>query len=339
MFVALLLETSSAAFDQAEENRTLVFLKWYNHQAAQEEYKVNEGSWKYATNLTAANQAEKTRTSVAFSMFMQNARKNASKFDVSKLSEDSKRQIKMIIASGGPKNKDDLKRLSDLEGEMESIYSSSKVVDPNGKKLALDPDLSKILSTNRDYERLKFAWKGWRDATGLELRPIYKNFVELSNKGAKENNWKDTGEWWRSWYEADNLEEIVEGLYTNLKPLYEELHAYVRYKLSMKYKQVDKKGPIPAHLLGNMWSQSWVNIYDLVEPYKGEPSLDVTQNMVKQNYNPLKMVKLAEEFFTSVGLKALPQSFYQKSLIKKPSDREVICHASAWDFSINKDVR
>lgn len=339
MLVALLLETSSAAFDQAEENKTLAFLKWYNYQAAQEEYKVNEGSWKYATNLTAANQAEKTRTSVAFSVFLQNARENASRFDVNKLSDDSKRQIKRIIATASPKKKEDLKQLSDLEGEMENIYSSSKVKDSNGKLLALDPDLSKILRTNRDYERLKFAWKGWRDATGPKLRPIYKQFVELSNKGAQENNWKDTGEWWRSWYEVDNLEEIVEGLYNDLRPLYEELHAYVRYKLSKKYKQVDKSGPIPAHLFGNMWSQSWVNVYDLVEPYEGEPSLDVTQNMVNQKYTPLRMVQLAEAFFTSVGLKKLPGSFYNKSLIEKPSDREVICHASAWDFSINLDVR
>nr|UQI50242.1 angiotensin-converting enzyme [Haliclona caerulea] len=339
VFVALLLETTAAAFDQAEENKTLAFLKWYNDRAAKEEYIVNEATWKHATNLTAENQALKTEASVAFSIFMQNARKNASKFDRSKLSDDSKRQITRIIASASPKDKDDLKKLSDLESRMEDIYSSSKVQDSDGKMLALDPDLTKIMSTSRDYERLKFAWKGWRNATGPKIRPIYKTFVELSNKGAKEHGWKDTGEWWRSWYEVDNLEEIVEGLYADLKPLYEELHAYVRFKLSKKYKQVEKTGPIPAHLLGNMWSQSWVNIYDLVEPYQGEPSLDVTPNMVKQNYTPLKMVKLAEEFFTSIGLKALPPSFYSKSLIEKPSDREVICHASAWDFSINKDVR
>jgi peptidyl-dipeptidase A len=339
VLVALVVEMSSAAVDQGEENRTLAFLKYYNEHAAREEYKVNEGSWKYATNLTEQNQAAKTKTSVAFSLFMQNARKNASNFDINKLSEDSKRQIKMIRATASPNNKDDLKASSNLEGQMENIYSSSKVIDSDGSQLALDPDLSKILRTNRDYERLLFAWKGWRDVTGPKLRPLYKTFVELSNKGAKANNWTDTGAWWRSWYEVDNLESIVEGLYENLKPLYEELHAYVRYKLSKTYSKVDKNGPIPAHLFGNMWSQSWVNIYDLVEPYKGQPSLDVTGNMVKQKYTPLKMVKLAESFFTSIGLKALPAIFYNKSLIEKPKDREVICHASAWDFSINHDVR
>ena len=98
-------------------------------------------------------------------------------------------------------------------------------------------------------------------------------------------------------------------------------------------------GPIPAHLLGNMWAQSWVNIYDLVEPYKGKPSLDVTANMKKQNYNADKMFRLAESFFTSIGLEPLPSSFYNNSMITKPEGREVICHASAWDFGINKDVR
>ena len=114
----------------------------------------------------------------------------------------------------------------------------------------------------------------------------------------------------------------------------------MRYRLSQKYSKMKKKGPIPAHLLGDMWAMTWENIYDLVEPYKGKPSLDVTANMVKQNYTALKMVQLAESFFTSIGLKAFPKSFYNKSLSTKPEDgRAVVCHASAWDFLINKDVR
>ena len=205
----------------------------------------------------------------------------------------------------------------------------------------LATDITKILRTSRDYDRLLFAWKGWRDATGPKLRPIYEKFVELSNKGAKENGWDDKGAFWRSWYEVDNLESAVEALCNDLKPLYQELHAYVRYKLAMKYPgKVGKSDPIPAHILGNMWAQSWINIYDIIEPYKGQPSLDVTENMVKLNYTAEKMVRLAESFFTSIGLKKLPASFYTKSLIEKPKDgRGVICHASAWDFAINHDVR
>ena len=337
---ALLLGSSSLAIDQGEETRAKAFLDYYNNAAPKEGYKSEEAAWTHATNLTKYNQAIKTDASVQFSLFLKVARANASVFDLSKLSDDTKRQIKLITATASLKSKDDVKKLNNLVSEMENIYSEGKVVDKDGAKLSLEPHLVNIMGTSRDYERLLFAWKGWRDATGPKLRPIYKNFVELSNKGAKENDWADTGAWWRSWYEVDNLESAVEKLYTDLKPLYEELHAYVRYKLSKKYPgKVSKDGPIPAHILGNMWSQSWVNIYDLVEPYKGQPSLDVTKNMVKQNYTALKMVQLAESFFLSIGLKPLPKSFYEKSLIEKPDDREVICHPSAWDFLINSDVR
>lgn len=337
LFVAI----SVAAFDQNEENKAKDFLTYYNSVVVKENFKSYQASWDYATNLTEYNKKIKTTIGVQYSLFMQVARQNASVFNVDKLSYDTKRQINMIKSSSTPKSKEDVTNLNDMESDMESIYSSGTVIDKDGTKLQLDPELTTIMRTSKDYDRLVFAWKGWRDATGPKLRPIYEKFVNLSNKGAKENNWADKGAYWRSWYEDDDFENSVARLYDDLKPLYEELHAYVRYKLMSKYPgKVTATGPIPAHILGNMWAQSWVNIYDLVEPYKGQPSLDVTQNMIKQKYTPLKMVELAESFFTSIGLKPLPKSFYTKSLIEKPKDgRDVICHASAWDFSTDYDVR
>ena len=330
----------SAAFDQAEEDKALAFLKKFNHETPIEDNKSVVTSWNYATDINDRNKQLKTNASLAFSAFYKQMRMNASKFDMEKLSQDTKRQIMFITSSATPKDESVLRKVTELESSMEAIYSTGKVKDKDGKELELDPDLYGILSTNRDYDRLLFAWKGWRDAVGPKLRPLYKQFVELKNKGAKDHGWKDIGEYWRSWYEDKDLESMVEGFWDKLKPLYQELHAYVRYRLRQKYgDKVSKTGSIPAHLLGNMWAQSWVNIYDLIEPYKNKPSLDVTANMKKQGYDALKMVKLAESFFTSIGLKKLPASFYNNSMITKPNDRQVICHASAWDFSINMDVR
>lgn len=329
----------TAAFDQAEEDKALAFLKEFNNKTRIEDNKSTVASWNYATNITKYNSELKTKASLAFSAFYKQMRLNASKFDLDKLSEDTKRQIKFITSSATPKDEAVLRKATELESTMEGIYSTGKVKDEDGKMLELDPDLYGILSKSRDYDRLLLAWKGWRDAVGPRLRPLYKQFVELKNQGARDHGWEDIGEYWRSWYEADDLEDMVEGFWNELKPLYQELHAYVRYKLSLKYSQMSKTGPIPAHLLGNMWAQSWVNIYDLVEPYKNKPSLDVTANMKKQGYDALQMAELAESFFTSIGLKALPKSFYKNSMITKPKDRDVICHASAWDFAINRDVR
>ena len=339
LYALLIPFLCSAAVDQGEEAKAKEFLKKYNNETRHADYKSTVRSWNYATNITDYNSKLKTNASLAFSEFYKGMRENASKFDVSKLSYDTKRQIQFITSSATPKDEAVLRRVTELESTMEGIYSTGKVKDGDGKMLALNPDLYGILATSRDYDRLQFAWKGWRDAVGPKLRPLYKEFVKLKNQGARDNGWKNIGEYWRSWYEVDDLQSMVEGFWNKLKPLYEELHAYVRYRLSQKYSKMKKTGPIPAHLLGNMWAQSWVNIYDLVEPYKGKPSLDVTANMVKQNYTALKMVQLAESFFISIGLEPLPKSFYNLSLISKPDDREVICHASAWDFSINKDVR
>ena len=174
------------------------------------------------------------------------------------------------------------------------------------------------------------------------MREMYKEFVVLSNKGAKENGYEDLGQAWRLEYEVDNLATIVEALWLELRPFYIELHAYVRYRLTKAYPdKVSEDDYIEAHLLGNMWAQSWTDILDLVEPYNNKPSLDVTSNLKKDSrYNtPLKMTKLAESFFLSLGLKKLPASFYNKSLLEKPEDREVVCSASAWDFFLNEDVR
>ena len=339
--ILLVFDHGSAAIDKAEEAKAKAFLDKYNKEKPQRSYLNNEASWKYSTNLTDYNQQKKREASLALDQYNLEAKKNASVFDVSKLSYDTARQIKFIVSSISSKDESKLNALSQVQATMQEIYSKGKVYDPNtNKNLSLSPDLVKIMAdSNSDYERMLFAWDGWRRVTGPKLRSYYTQFVKLSNEGARENDWKDTGEYWRSWYEVDNLRDIVEELWNSLRDLYQELHAYVRHKLSKKYPQVMKGEPIPAHVLGNMWAQSWINIYEHVRPYKTNASLDVTANMVNQNYTRLRMVKLAESFFTSIGLKKLPESFYEKSLIKKPDDRDVVCHASAWDFRINKDVR
>ena len=141
--------------------------------------------------------------------------------------------------------------------------------------------------------------------------------------------------------ESEVFVEESRRLWGEVKPFYDELHCYVRGRLSETYgaEKVPNEGPIPAHLLGNMWSQTWDNIYDIAEPYSGVASLDVTSALVEQGYDELQMTKTAEAFFTSLGLPSLPDSFYKNSMIKKPRDRNVVCHASAWDIDNGNDPR
>jgi peptidyl-dipeptidase A len=212
---------------------------------------------------------------------------------------------------------------------------------PGQKCLKLD-DLSNILKKSRDYDELLDAWTGWH-ATAVPLKDKYARYAELGNKGAKEIGFKDMGGLWKSPYDMtpEAFEADIERVWQDVKPLYDDLHCYVRARLRDKYgkDKVPEHAPIPAHLLGNMWAQEWNNIDDLVTPYKGEPSLDVGKKLVAKKIDPKAMVKMGESFFTSLGFDPLPATFWERSLFVRPKDREVVCHASAWDVTWSNDLR
>lgn len=331
------LSPTIQAVNETEQANAETFLKRANIILQRKEYEFMLASWAYSTNITQHNSKRKVNASLSYSKVYAKIRNNASKFDVKKLKEDAARQISFLRMSSALKNESELKEQKELGSKLSELYSTAKV---GGK--SLNPDLVKLMSTSRNYNELLNAWWGWRNASGRKMRPIYKRFVELSNKGARENGYIDKGQVWRSWYEVENLDVLVENLWNDLKPLYFELHAYVRHKLTKVYPaKVSEDDYIEAHLLGNMWAQSWVDIFHMVKPYENKASIDITSNLKNDSrYNsPVKLTKLAESFFVSLGLKPLPPAFYNKSLLHKPTDREVVCHASAWDFALHKDVR
>ena len=171
---------------------------------------------------------------------------------------------------------------------------------------------------------------------------MYGHYVEYYNEAAKLNEFKDASDMKVYSYESDTFKQEMEETWQGLKPLYQQLHAYVRNKLNQKYGDhvVSKNGPIPAHILGNMWAQQWNNIGDILRPYPNKPSIDATAEMVRQNWTAKLMFEKAEDFFTSMGLDPMPEEFWKGSIIEKPDDgRELTCHASAWDFYNRKDFR
>ena len=132
----------------------------------------------------------------------------------------------------------------------------------------------------------------------------------------------------------------LDRLWTQVRPLYLSLHTYVRKKLREKYGDaVPAHGPIPAQFLGNMWAQDWSNIYDLVAPPDAGAGYDLTRILQSRQTKPLDMVKYGEHFFVSLGFAPLPPTFWERSMFTKPRDREVVCHASAWDVDSVDDLR
>jgi peptidyl-dipeptidase A len=130
-------------------------------------------------------------------------------------------------------------------------------------------------------------------------------------------------------------------LWEQVKPLYDPLFCHVRAELNDEYGDaiVPLDQAIPAHLLGNMWAQSWSNIYDIVAPPSSDPGYDLTERLVANRYDATQMVETGEAFFSSLGFAPLPESFWERSLIEQPADREVVCHASAWDLDYGDDIR
>ena len=300
------------------------------------------------------------------------------------LAPDVARQLTLIkISSPVPPPSDAAKRaeLAALATKLDGEYGAGKYCPP-GKSGAdcmnLD-QLEQIIDHSRDPKALAEAWAGWH-SIGKPMREDYTKFASLMNEGAKELGYHDVGEMWRAGYDmspADFANE-TERLWTQVQPLYEQLHCYVRGKLHDKYGDaVPANGLIPADLLGNMWAQQWGNIYDLVVPYKDAGSLDVSSVLqarrdamdkkevadfmqayakahpgkkpsvgdldgVEQKVDTqfsIQTAKIAEDFYTSIGFPALPASFYERSLLTRPRDRDVVCHASAWDMDQNGDVR
>ncbi|XP_031573665.1 angiotensin-converting enzyme-like [Actinia tenebrosa] len=334
--LCLIVLLSSLTVLADEEVNAKAFLAQYNERATNKAHDLETAMWKHATDITEENMKLRTTAYLKYSSFEVEARKNAGQFDLSKLTEDTKRQFSRIMQSATPKDTTKRRELANIIGQMEEIYSSAKVSHPQiGTNLSLVPDLVKIMAESRNNQHLVTAWREWRRVTGPKIRPLYKKFVELSNEGARDNNWEDTGDWWRSWYRPGSIGNEVGKLWMDLKPLYMELHAFVRYRLRKQYPVVLDSEPIPAHLLGNMWSQSWTDIFDLLEPYPGKSSLDLTESLIKRNYTARKIVELAESFFVSIGLEKLPETFYDDSMIERPKGRDVVCHPSAWDFYLN----
>ena len=201
--------------------------------------------------------------------------------------------------------------------------------------------ITDLLARDQDPEQLRKAWEGWH-AAAVPMRGDYARFVTLANQGARELGFADTGAMWRLKYEMppDRFVTELDRLWEQVKPLYVSLHAYVRMKLREKYGDlVPARGAIPAHLLGNLWAQDWSNVYPLVAPADADPGFSLTTILHDKQVSPVDMVRIGERFYTSLGFAPLPQTFWDRSLFVKPRDRDVVCHASAWDVDAVDDLR
>ena len=268
----------------------------------------------------------------------------AKRFEGLKMPADLSRKfllLKLSLTAPGPKDPALRKEMSEIAASLESEYGKGKYCDASGKCLDITA-IEKIMEENRDPNQLKDIWVGWH-AVGAPMRKKYARFVELSNQGSRDLGFKDTGVLWRAGYDMPPAQFSAEldRTWEQVRPLYLALHTYVRAKLSQKYgpQVVPPDGPIPAHLLGNPWAQAWGGIFPLLGLPENSRGYDLTALLQAKKLDAQGMVKYGENFYKSLGFEPLPKTFWERSLFTKPADRDVVCHASAWDIDNKDDLR
>ncbi|MEJ6474645.1 M2 family metallopeptidase [Pseudoalteromonas piscicida] len=326
------------------EADAVAFLDKASEQLVDLNFRSSRSAWIYANFITHDTASLAADVNEEYTAALVELANEAAQFDGLTLSEDTRRKLdklKLNLTLPAPKDADKTAALAKLTAELDGMYGKGKYCKDDGTCLSLG-DMTAKMANSRNYEELLDIWQGWREVS-KPMRPLYEKQVVLTNEGANELGYADTGAMWRSKYDmpADDFAKELDRIWGQVKPLYDSLHCHVRAKLGEKYGEdkVPQDQPIPAHLLGNMWAQSWGNIYDLVAPENADPGYDVTALLAEHNYDEIKMVKGAEKFFTSMGFAPLPDTFYERSLFTKPKDRDVQCHASAWNLDAKDDLR
>jgi peptidyl-dipeptidase A len=322
------------------------FVARVNREMGELGREVNETGWIQATYITHDSQAVSARAMARYLAYFSTAVKATRAHDGQPMSADSARAIQRLrMGVSAPAPDDAAKRaeLTRLSAKLQAAYGEAKFC-PSGPDSCKGVDeLGEMLATSRDYDELQTIWVGWHDQ-GAQMRQDYQRFVELANEGARELGFADLGALWCAGYDMspDEFTTMAAKLYEQVEPLYDALHCYTRARLAEKYgaDKVPADQPIPAHLLGNMWAQEWNRIYDdLLVPYPAARVESADRALQAQKWDAVRMTRSAESFYTSLGFPSLPATFWERSMLDRPRDREVVCHASAWDIDAQDDVR
>jgi len=300
--------------------------------------------WARATNITFDTMWLESRVNAQVTELQVKLANEAARFNRVRATADVRRKLDLLrlgIVLPAPNRPGAAAELADITTRLDSTYATGKF-EYKGRQITLD-DASQILADSRDPAETKALYEGWRTISP-GMRDDYARMVQIANEGSRELGFADTGAMWRAGYDMtpDAFAADTDRVWAQVKPFYENLHCYVRGRLNEKYGDAVQPdtGPIRADLLGNMWSQQWGNIYDVVAPRTATTGgYDLTQLLTRANYDATKMVKTGEGFYTSMGLAALPETFWERSQITRPRDREVVCHASAWDLDGADDIR
>lgn len=304
----------------------------------------SHAAWSYATDINYDTAKVDTYFNEQLSVMWAKYAVQAATFNDVEVSKDIRRQLTLLKSAleiAPPADAVKAERLASIGAQMSGMYGAGEYCRTDEECFSL-VEMSSQMASSRDPALLLEFWQGWREVS-KPMRGIFAEQVGIANEGAQELGFADTSDLWRSKYDmpAEDFSQELDRLWGQVEPFYEALHCHVRAELSDHYgaETVALDEPIPAHLLGNMWAQSWGNIYDIVKPETPMQVPNVTKALVDQGYDEVAMVKQAENFFSSLGFAPLPSTFYERSMFQKPEGRDAQCHASAWNLDDKEDLR
>uniref|UniRef100_A0A8C6KMA8 Angiotensin-converting enzyme n=1 Tax=Nothobranchius furzeri TaxID=105023 RepID=A0A8C6KMA8_NOTFU len=349
-----LLALSCAALVEAQvdvESQAKDFLQRFDQNATAEMYQYSLASWAYNTDISKENSDKLAEQSQIWGNIYSQMSEESEKYPINQIKDP---EVKFQLISLQDKGSGVLSpdKASHVRDPVRLHCDTSGVGYRGLTGFSVFTGLEHVMASSTNYSERLHVWEGWRREVGKRMRPLYEDYVDLKNEAAKLNGFEDYGAYWRYNYETieddpqfkydrNQLMDDVRAIYKQILPLYKELHAYVRAKLMKVYPgRIDPEGPLPAHLLGDMWGRFWTDLYPVSVPYPDKPNIDVSQTMVDQGWDELRLFKEAEKFFMSVGLYKMFDNFWTNSMLVKPNDgRKVVCHPTAWDMGNREDFR
>ena len=345
--LVLIVASCVPGSEQIDRNKELEdFLNNIEEENKKDGPIIYSASWISSNFITYDSQKVIADYGTRYTLKSLERSREASAFDDLSTSTENRRMLNILKSSfvmPPPLNKELASELSSITTSLEAMYGSGEHCYEDGSCYDLEA-FESIIDNSRNPEELLKAWHGWHEI-GKPMKPMYMRMVDIGNQGSRDLGYQGLSDLWFSKYDmpADDFLNETDRVWEEVKPLYDALHCHVRAKLNEHYGDdvVPESGPLPVHLLGNMWGQSWSNIYDLVYTEESQQnSVDVTKIIEEKGLNEIEMVEYAEDFFLSIGFEPLPDTFWERSLFVKPRDRSVVCHASAWNLDpANNDLR
>ena len=345
--ICIIVTSCAQSSEQSDQNEDLdKFLALVEEENKKDGPVIYSASWISSNFITYDSQKVIADYGTRYTLKSLERSRQASAFDDLKTTSENRRMLNILKSSfvmPPPLDEDLAAELSEISTGLEAMYGAGEHCFEDGSCYDLEA-FESIIDTSRNPEELLKAWKGWHEI-GKPMKPMYMRMVEIGNKGSKDLGYDGLSDLWFSKYDmpAEDFLNETDRVWEEVKPLYDALHCHVRAKLNEHYgdEVVPDEGPLPVHLLGNMWGQSWSNIYDLVYTEQSKSnSIDVTKIINDKEINEIEMVEYAEDFFISIGFEPLPSTLWERSLFIKPRDRSVVCHASAWNLDpANNDLR